>query len=118
MSGWVLAGVLGLTLAGCRGAPRWGEWSRTPTTRQINAALGRPEMFIYFSRYEVYRDESGVYLYQANGSWVRRNQPPPGISVATLEASPSTKLQFAPKPGPATAAGKPAESAPLWATSP
>lgn len=70
-----------------------------PTPEQIHAALNaRPETFIYFSRYEVYRDSEGVYAYEEKGAWVRRATPPFGVSEGSIEESPAVTLTLTDSP--------------------
>ncbi len=95
-----LGGCLGVLLgaallAGCSGSPPWGGWSREPSQAQVARALGRPETFIYFSQYEVYRRaRPREYVYLDNGAWVHRQQPPADLSEATLQASPTVEVEL------------------------
>jgi hypothetical protein len=80
-------------LSGCSGSPPWGGWSKEPTQAQVARALGRPETFIYFSQYEVYRRaHPREYVYQNNGAWVHREQPPADVSESALQASPTVEV--------------------------
>lgn len=93
----LLVGIAALSffLTGCADSPPWGSWSKAPTPAQYAAAMGRPETFIYFSRYEIYRhDPSGLYVYQDGRGWVSRTVLPATVSEGTLLASPSVKLTF------------------------
>jgi len=91
--------VVSSLLAGCAGSPPWGAWSGSPSSAQVQAALGRPETFIYFSDYEIYqRARSREYVFQEQGTWVHRDQPPAGISESILQASPSVQLALTDTP--------------------
>ena len=80
-------------LSGCSGSPPWGGWSKEPAQAQVTRALGRPETFIYFSQYEVYRRaRPKEYVYQDNGSWVHGEQPPAEVSESALQASPTVEV--------------------------
>jgi len=92
---WQVAlGCLGIVFcAGCTGSPPWGGWSHSPSPEQIQAALGRPETFIYFTQYEVYRGTAtGQYVYQEDGKWVHRKSPPKDVHEATLYTTPAVRL--------------------------
>lgn len=95
LTGLAAALAVASLLGGCNGSPPWGGWSSAPSANQIQTALGRPETFIYFTQYEVYRgDYTHEYVYQHKGKWVRRSNPPKNVAEDTLYLSPTVKLQL------------------------
>ncbi len=89
-------GLLALTmLAGCADTPLWSSMSVVPTTEQFQAARGRQSSYIYFVAYEIYYDSTArQYTYRDGTAWVTRAEPPPGVAVGLLEASPSVLMDF------------------------
>jgi len=93
-------GLLVLTLlAGCADTPTWSSMSVVPSSAQLQAVRGRAPSYVYFARYEIYFERTlRQYTYVEGNAWVTRSEPPPGVPVALLEASPSVALNYSDTP--------------------
>ena len=94
----MLAALLLLTWTG-RSAWAGGPVVVIPPPVVIAPAVVTPDNYVYYPNYGVYYNSSRhQYAYMKNQAWV--SQPTPqGVSVQTLRASPSVKMDFHDAPG-------------------
>ena len=93
--GFGLGLVVLVTLAGCVDSPPWSGTSKVPSAAKLQSALGRKSSFVYFSSYEIYYNSTNrQYVYWDGSAWDTRTEPPPGVSVRALLASPSVAMDF------------------------
>ncbi len=86
-AGYLLAGVLGLGLAGCvvAGSPPPPTYGEAPVM----------DDYVYYPGYEVYYSNvHHQYVYRDGNEWVTRSSPPPNIQVNVLRAAPSVHMDF------------------------
>lgn len=93
---WAIPGLMmAVLLAGCSDTPRWGGWSTAPTRAQIETGLQQLNTYVYYPRYQVYFNSGrGRYTFWDGRVWVTGPNPPKGIPVELLEASPSVAMRF------------------------
>jgi hypothetical protein len=92
--GLVLAALLLLTLTGSTALAGGLNVGVNITPIVVAPVVATPDNYVYYPTYGVYYNSSRhQYAYLKNQAWVQQPTPQ-GVSVETLRASPSVKMDF------------------------